>query len=112
MITNTPEANWIVYIEMKRGQLASLAEVVQQLKGAQCLLAYCRAIGRTFWKKSTFLDEKDYKQRFISIKNISINKRPTRTPPQSGLHNTPGDPLKINSPGQNGLRFNELISPK
>lgn len=109
IIANAPTANWIIYIEMKRGRSDSSEEIVQQLKGAECLVAYCRAIGRTFWKESAFLNEKGYQQRFVSIKNISVNKRPIWMPPKSGLHDNPEKMLKINSPGQNRLQFNRLI---
>lgn len=109
LITRTSKANWIVYIEMKRGGSRSAKEITQQLKGAKCLLDYCRAIGRTFWRKPIFLEEKDYQQRFVSIKNVSMNKRPTRMPPQSGLHDSPEKMLKIKSPGEK-MQFRELIN--
>ena len=114
IITSTPQANWIVYIEIKRGQSARHEEVVQQLKGAECLVAYCRAVGRVFWQEPNFLKKSDYQQRFVSVKNIngkniSVNKRPTRISPESGLHNSPDKMLKISAPGNNRLQFNQLV---
>ena len=45
LVAQTETVNWIVYIEMKAGPSGSREEVVQQLKGAECLLAYFRAVG-------------------------------------------------------------------
>ena len=42
-IAHNHKANWIIYIEMKSGKAGSANEVIQQLRGAQCLVAYCRA---------------------------------------------------------------------
>lgn len=107
VVAHTPKENWIIYIEMKKGNSASAKEIVQQLKGAKCLLTYCRAIGRTFWQVPEFLNG-NYRERFVSIKNIGLNKRPTRTPPISGVHEKPENMLKISSPGQS-LQFRELV---
>ncbi len=111
VIAHTDKANWIVYIEMKSGKGGSKNEIIQQLLGAQCLVAYCRAIGRGFWREPQFLQEKDYQQRFIRVRSIStrIPKRPTRTPPESGQHDTPERMLKINAPAKNTLEFRQLV---
>ena len=114
IITSTPKRNWIVYIEIKRGQSASHEEVAQQLKGAKCLVSYCRAIGQAFWQAPDFLNEDNYQQRFVSVKNIdgkkiSVNKRPTRMSRESSLHDSPDKMLKINAPGNNRLQFHQLI---
>ena len=45
---------WIVYIEMKSGK-GKTAEIKQQLRGAKCLVTYCRAIVREFWEEHGFL---------------------------------------------------------
>ena len=108
IIANTPKHNWIIYIEMKAGMTTSASEIVQQLKGAECLIAYCRAIGRAFWLEQGFLNENDYQQRFVSIKNIRLNKQPTRNGHKSGKHDKPENMLKINSPGKK-LQFNKLV---
>ena len=109
VIANSHEANWIVYLEMKSGKAGSENEIRQQLLGAQCLIAYCRAIGQGFWQESKFLQEKNYQQRFISIRNIGIPKRQTRIVPESGQHDTPERMLKINAPTRNALEFRRLI---
>lgn len=51
----------IVYIEMK-ARKGSEKAIIQQLKGAQCFIMYCREIGRSFWKKQNFLE--GYRHRF------------------------------------------------
>ena len=86
---------------------AALASV--ELRGARCLVAYCRAIGREFWQEPNFLEEKKYQQRFVSVKNIWISKKPTRQEPKSGLHNTPKNMLKLNGAANGRLQFNELV---
>lgn len=111
VITSNHKANWIVYIEMKSGKAGSENKIRQQLLGTQCLVAYCRAIGQEFWKKPQFLQQKNYQQRFISIRNIKnrIPKKPTRTRPKSGQHDTPERMLKINAPPRNALEFRRLV---
>lgn len=44
---------WIVHVELKAGDTRP-REVVEQLKGAKCLLAYCRAVGQAFWRQTDF----------------------------------------------------------
>ena len=49
----TTDGNWIIYVEMKGGRAGSEAEIVQQLMGAQCIVAYCQAYAedRRTWKE-------------------------------------------------------------
>ena len=108
IITKTNGKNWIICLEMKGGNNGKNREIVQQLKGAQCLVAYCRAIGRAFWQAPTFLKEKDYQQRFVSIKNVSISKRPMQHQPKSGLHDKPENMLIISASGTIKFRFDKL----
>ena len=107
LVANRDNKNWIIYLEMKRGSAKANA-IMQQLKGAECLVAYCRAIGRAFWQAKGFLKENDYRQRFVSIKNVSVNKLPTRNSSKSSVHDKPENMLKINSPGKK-LQFNKLV---
>ncbi|WP_254173842.1 hypothetical protein [Planktothrix pseudagardhii] len=72
IIANTETQKVIVCIEMKPGKGGLEEEIIQQLKGAQCFVAYCREIGQLFWNNQNFL--KGYEYRFISIKNISVSK--------------------------------------
>jgi hypothetical protein len=94
----------ILFIEMKGGEVENWEEIVQQLKGASCFVAYCREIGREFWGKRDFLDK--YKHRFIGIVRINIPKRKTRIDPKSGIHDCPERLMKIQAP--NYLHFKHL----
>ncbi|GGA39230.1 hypothetical protein [Okeania sp. KiyG1] len=103
------KGKFIVFIEMKGGKKTSKEkEIIQQLKGAQCFVEYCQAIGKSFWEKQDFLD--DYKYRFVSIKNIKIPKSKTRYESKANIHDTPENMLKISSP--NHIQFNHLIGHK
>ena len=107
IIAYTDKDNWIIYIELKKGKGNSEKEIIQQLQGSQCLIAYCREIGQTFWQRSDFLKLEKYKHCFVSIRGIGINKKPTSESPHSGSHNCPENMLKINSPKY--LQFKSLI---
>ena len=109
VIASDDRANWIVHIEMKSGKGNSEKEVEQQLRGAQCLVAYCRAIGQEFWQEPAFLEKKNYQQRFIRVKNIRVAKRPTLIEPKSGRHDRPERMLKINAPAKGNLEFRKLV---
>lgn len=110
LIAQAATVNWIVYIEMKGGKVDSREEVVQQLKGAECLLAYIRAVGCKFWRSRSFLHKGHYRQRFVCIEQINIPKKPTRELPLSKVHDTPEDMLRIVSPRiGRGLQFRELV---
>lgn len=99
---------WILYVELKAGD-KPLREIRDQLKGAKCLLAYCRAVGRTFWQQADFLDRKEYSQRFVSVARIRLNKKPTRRRRTSRMHDTPENMLRISSPANGILRFSSLL---
>ena len=111
MIVNTPQKNWIICIEMKKRKLGDSSEIKKQLKGAKCFVAYCRAIGRSFWDNKGFLDENNYQYLFVSIMGIGIDIKPTRRKKSPDrLHDTPENMLKIPAPGKGGLQFNRLIA--
>lgn len=105
MITNTDQANWILYIEMTSGR-KSTKEIIQQLKGAQCFVSYCQEIGRAFWQQPDFL-QGNYQNRFINIQKIGLNKLPTAPELQHDLNDRPERMLKI--PGKDNLHFNKLV---
>lgn len=105
IVANTDRDKIIIFIEMKANKGRSDAEIVQQLKGAQCFIAYCREIGQLFWGKSDFLT--NYQYRFISIKDIRISKKRTITPHKTGIHDRPDRMLKISSPHH--LEFKRLL---
>ena len=105
IIADTENKKVIICIEMKAGKGGSKEEIIQQLKGAQCFVAYCREIGQSFWNKPNFL--KDYVYRFVSIKDISVPKKPSRINPETGIHDRPERMLKLSSPAH--LQFNYLV---
>lgn len=105
IIADTDEAKFIICIEMKSGKGGTEKEIIQQLKGAQCFVAYCREIGQSFWENQDFL--KDYVYRFVSVRHISIPKRPTRSSGKANTHDRPDRMLKVTSP--KGLHFNHLL---
>ncbi len=105
IIADTGQKKVIVCLEMKGGKGGTETEIIQQLKGAQCFVTYCREIGRSFWNQPNFL--KDYLYRFVSIRDISITKKPTRIPPDTPPHDSPDKMLKISSPDY--LTFAYLI---
>ncbi|WP_199246099.1 hypothetical protein [[Phormidium] sp. ETS-05] len=105
IIADTDKRKVILCLEMKAGKGGTEAEIIQQLKGCQCFVAYCREIGRVFWNQPNFL--KGYVYRFVSIRDISISKKPTRLPSNSPTHDRPDRMLKISSPHH--LTFDFLV---
>lgn len=106
IIVNDGERKAILCIELKaRATTCTEQEIIQQLKGAQCFIAYCREIGKTFWGKKDFLG--GYNERYVSIRNISISKKPSRLEPNRGTHDRPERMLKISSPHH--LQLNTLL---
>ncbi len=104
IIADTGTKKVILCIEMK-ARKDSTPEIIQQLAGAQCFVAYCREIGQTFWNQPDFL--KDYIYRFISIDHISIGKKKTRITSEAGTHDRPERMMKIGWPHH--LQFNHLV---
>jgi len=105
IIADTGKKKVILCIEMKAKSKTSLEwEIIQQLKGAQCFIAYCQKIGKEFWSAKQFLDA--YVYRFVTIRNINIHKKPTREA-MTDNHDCPENMLKVSSP--NYLQFNFLI---
>lgn len=107
IVANTDVKNVIIFIEMKKGKGGSEQEIIQQLKGAWCFIDYCRSIGQKFWNEPKFLTSDRYLYRFVSIRDIGINKKSLRTPHPKGVHDCPERMLKITSPHH--LQFNQLI---
>lgn len=105
IIADTEKKKVILCIEMKGGKGGSEKEIIQQLKGAQCFVAYCREIGQSFRSKPNFLS--GYMYRFLCITEINTTKQVTRTAPPTGNHDRPDRMLKISSPRY--LHFDRLI---
>lgn len=104
--TKKETKKWIIYIEMKKGNSSTNKKIVQQLKGAQCVMAYCISVVENFYDITEFLGQ--YKPRFISIRSPNVNKRPTRSRENEGeIHDTPENMLKFkNTPSS---RLNKLV---
>lgn len=104
IVADTGKKKVILCIEMKATK-DSKQEVIQQLAGARCFVAYCREIGKAFWQHQDFL--KGYAYRYVSIGHISIAKQKTRVIRQPGAHDRPELMLKIDWPSSR-LPFNLL----
>lgn len=109
IIARRENRRWIVYVEMKVGR-GKQRVIEDQLRGAKCLVAYCREIGQQFWNRELgrrrFLER--YDERFVSVHYIGIAKRPTRRPTRWKVHDDPEHMLRLFAPrGQ--LRFEELL---
>jgi hypothetical protein len=105
VITRNSLGNFIIIIEMKAGS-GDNPSIQQQLKGSQCLATYIQNIGQIFWKESSFLAH--YVYRFVSLKNMKINKKTRYNPKSFPLHDSPEHCLQI-SPGQS-LQLKQLIT--
>ncbi|MEH2339326.1 hypothetical protein [Nostoc sp.] len=108
IVADTGKKKVILCIEMKaKASTSTEWEIIQQLKGAQCFIAYCQQIGKKYWGQKNFLDTCVY--RFVTIRNINIHKKPTREKITDD-HDSPERMLKISSPHY--LQFNRLIGGK
>ena len=103
IISSDEKERWIVYVEMKRGA-GERVDIERQLRGARCVVAYCRAIVEEFWHGRRFLQ--DYHERFVSVRNIRIEKRSTRERNRP-VHDNPKDMLPLTAP-TGTLRFENL----
>ncbi len=97
------EKKVILYVELKAGPKDS-SYIIKQLKGASCVISYCKEIGKHFWNENAFLD--GYAHRYIGMVNVSVNNKPSRHK-SSPLHDSPEKFLKISSPHH--LQFNHLV---
>ena len=109
IVSNGEKNKWIVCIETQKATGKDPAEVEQQLRGAECLIGYCKCIGKSFWQSEKFLD--GYQYRFVSIVNINIDKQTTLFYKPSAqlkkkLHDCPENFREI--PGHQSLHFNQL----
>ncbi|MDQ6962985.1 MAG: hypothetical protein Q9M28_10765 [Mariprofundaceae bacterium] len=85
----------VIFIELKNGKGDSEAGIIQQFKGAQCVLDYCRSIAKYFWNTPKLLNK--HQHRFVSIRDISVSKKMNLSK-QNNLHDQPERMLKITSP--------------
>ena len=107
IVTNSETDNFIVHVEMKKGE-GSAGEIIDQLKGSECFIAYCRAIVCSFWQQSRFLDQ--YKNRFVTFRKIGTRKSRTRESCSSVLHDAPDRMFRIDDVRNGGeVHFGRLI---
>jgi hypothetical protein len=107
IIADTGKKKVILCIEMKAGKGGEMKDIIAQLQGVKCFVAYCREIGKSFWHHPNFLE--DYNLRFISIKNITqqTNTRfdVNRIYPNQNL----ASKLKILHRSGKSFEFNDLV---
>jgi hypothetical protein len=99
------EKKCILYIEIKSVK-DGWAQIVKQFKGAECVVKYCREVGKTFWEENSFMS--GYKSRFISIGHTNFPKKKTRIEDSRQLHDAPGRAMKIDWP--HFLQFERLAA--
>ena len=109
IVSNDGTKKWIICIEVKKGSRIRKGKVIAQLRGARCVMDYCKSIGREFWSTRGFLS--GYEYRFVGIARLNIPNQPTRANTSSGyskrqLHSRPDAFLPIL--GRQSLYFNEL----
>lgn len=91
IIANTDNKKVIIHIEMKAAKGKKKKHIINQLKGANCFVAYCQKIGQEFWNKPDFL--KDYNTRFVAIVHTRIGKSKTRAERKPCIHDSPENVL-------------------
>ena len=109
IVSNENSKKWMICIEIKRGNIQQ-SEVTAQLRGARCIMDYCKSIGREFWSTTGFLS--GYEYRFVGIARLNIQNQPTRAyapniQSQGKLHSRPDVFLQIL--GSSDLFFHNLI---
>ena len=108
IVSNEDTKKWIICIETKKGQIKQ-DRVIAQLRGARCVMDYCKSIGKEFWTANGFLE--GYEYRFVGIAHIHVPRQPTQPSPdiqsQGELHSRPDVFLQIS--GSSDLSFHNLI---
>lgn len=95
ILAETSNGTMAVYIEMKRTKGID-QEVVAQLRGGRCLVAYLQAVGCHFWCESSFLT--DIEHRFVSFYHTKPHRRETQVERNSLPHDTPDTKLCVKYP--------------
>jgi hypothetical protein len=94
IVTEIPKKQ-IVYIELKRSTSAASAKhVTAQLIGAKCVMEYCKAVGKEFWRDKDFLN--DYECRYVRFVAKTLDKKGTR-PSKAKRNDTPQNALIVKS---------------
>ena len=108
IVANEDDRKWIVYVEMKGGNDGLAKDIHAQLRGAHCIVAYCRAIGQQFWREDRFLEPRRYQEHYVSVKNVGSKKRPSR-PPLRPWNDRPEKMWTFRHPRGGTLWFMELV---
>lgn len=104
IIADTGNKKVIIHIEIKAAKGKPQKKIIDQLKGSDCVIAYCQKVGQNFYDKQDFL--KDYKPRFVAFIHTRIPKTKTRQEHKNNAHGSPDDMLMIDT--TNTLTFNHL----
>ncbi len=103
LIADNGRKKRILIIELKRRKDLR-NQIERQLKGAACVIEYCKEIARTFYNCDNPLS--GFEIRYISFGHTSIAKRKTRIGRDLKIHDRPDRMMKISSP--NYIHFNHL----
>ena len=100
---------WIVYVEVKKGYSSTRKEIIQQLKGAQCVMAYCESVAEKFYNEKTGLLN-EYKPRFIHAQEMKTTNK-QKTVPELGpeKHETPESPFRFPYNNKQKFPFRKLV---
>ena len=93
-IVISEEKQKVIFIELKRSNLPSKKDIVNQLKGSFCAFEYCKVIAAEFFQERDFL--KHYQLRFVNFRQTNIPKKRTIIKREESLHDSPENPLYIN----------------
>ncbi len=103
LIADNGKKKRILIIELKRGK-DSRSQIEGQLKGAACVIEYCKEIARTFYNCDNPLSS--FEMRYVSFGRTSIAKKKTRIDRNTKIHNRPDRMMKISF--TKNIRFNAI----
>lgn len=96
----------MIFIELKQSKGDS-KRIINQLRGAQCVMDYCLAVGKRVFNRPSFLEQATKKPHFVSIERISVQKRNFKQSATRNPNSTPETMLKLK--GGNTLRYKQLL---
>lgn len=105
IIADTGNKKVIIHIEIKAAKKGPKKDIINQLKGSDCVVTYCRKIGQNFCGNQDFL--KDYELRFVALIHTRLPKTKTRQEHKNEVHDSPDNMLIIDT--TNVLAFNHLV---
>jgi hypothetical protein len=103
------EKKKIIFIELKQTKESTQRNhIIEQLKGAHCLMHYCQEIVCRFWGVSNFLHGCDKRYVHINGPRPSVNKRSTCAKARPTKHDSPENHMRIAH--KTYISFNELAA--